>query len=422
MSHHCDACPLRDSGTPCPDPARYCPRVAHDLKLPEKARFWSAKAVQEAGLPTPPRDMAPPEPLPPPMTAALPARPGQVRVGLLCPALTQGGAEQWQVTLARTVDPGRVSWRGCAVLSGTSDPVMVGTLGRSMPIWTGFDVARARALAEDCDVLVHWCIGDLPSVLDGLSRTPAVLEVCHSPSQSEYAVAHYRKTAGTDRWAAVSEYALRALPEEALRRAVVIGNCVDVDRLAVTRDRAAMHGSWGVPPGSPVVGYYGRLSPEKRPQVMVEIARALPPAWHTVVVGSDYYEGRLQAMSAGLPNIHWIGADPRSGDVISAMDVMVVPSEFESFGLTIAESIWMGTPVVSTPVGIAGLFPGLTRTVAHDATGEDWAREVRASVFLGRPPGQREVIGSFRPTIEPATFGRAWTDLFVEMGGSRAGL
>lgn len=393
----CQYCPLRDRDVTCPSVshADYCRKVSYEKNQPYG--YWTRQILDEAAkLPPPP---------PKPLVKAKAALPGQVRVGMLCPVLTQGGAEHWQLTLARLVTG--VSWRGCFVMNGTVDEGMAAAMRAYMPVWVGPDLEEARALAEDCDVLIAWAIEDLGPVLQGLSRPPKVLSVSHSPYQCSHATGLYARTEWVDRWAAVSEYARLALPEAVRDRCQIVGNCVDPDRLVSTRTRAEMHRAWGVPDGALVAGFYGRISPEKRPEVMIEIARNLPSPWHVVLVGPDWMTGLRE--SADLPNLHWAGADPAAGDVLRAMDVLVVPSMFESWCLVIAEAITVGTPVVSTPVGIAGLTPGLTRLVPHDASGVELARQCEASVWEGRPAGQLALIRDAVPQWEPGQFGPAWS-------------
>ena len=45
-----------------------------------------------------------------------PSPDGRVRAGILCPCLNMGGAETWQLTLARSVDRHLIDWVGCVVI------------------------------------------------------------------------------------------------------------------------------------------------------------------------------------------------------------------------------------------------------------------------------------------------------------------
>ena len=194
--------------------------------------------------------------------------------------------------------------------------------------------------------------------------------------------------------------------------ASVIWNAVDTERMAVRRSRAAMREAWGVPRDAPVALYMGRLSLEKRPERMIGLAASLPEPWHTVVVGAGNKAPALERAARTNPRLHPVGADPAAGDCLGAADVLVVPSEYESFGLTIAEGIWAGVPVVTTPVGLAKLAPGSTHVVPADPTGLELADAVIAAHEGGAAAGAEAI----RPRLGPEGFGRAWSNLIVEMG------
>jgi glycosyltransferase involved in cell wall biosynthesis len=340
---------------------------------------------------------------------ALPPSPdGRVRVGLLCPCLVQGGAETWQLALARHTDPRKVAWAGCCVVD-EGDVVDAGMLAQTeafMPVTRGTNAARD--LASRCDVLVIWGVTGIPSILAGLPTPPKVVSACHAPPESPWGRNVYGRASGIDHWVAVSPLALDAIPEPA-RASIptsVIWNAVDPSRLEVRRSREEMHETWGVPIGARVGGYLGRLSAEKDPRAMRRSLDALPRAWHCVVVGAGCEEIEPH------PRLHLVGPDPAAGDVLNAFDVLVVPSAYESFGLTIAEGLWMGIPVISTRTGIAKILPNLTHAIPVDASPAELARAIWQAHHSGPRSGAK---GWARTRLAPARFGREWTDLLVSL-------
>ncbi len=353
--------------------------------------------------------------------AARPPGPGRARVGLLSPCLFQGGAEAWMLTLARTTDPAKIAWRGCAVMpGGIVDPAIRDALAALMPVAQGWE--QARALAAASDVLVTWAIDGLPGILQGLPNPPRVVSAVHAPVESEWGQTVYGRPEAIDRWVAVSELALAALPEasRAAASASVIWNAVDLNRLEVRRDRAVMRSAWGVPADVPVAGYLGRLTEEKDPSVMIRLARNLPEPWHVVVVGDGWMRDGLRRETEGLDRFHLVGPDPAAGDVLNAFTTLVVPSRYESFGLTLAEGLWMGKPVVSTDVGIARLAPGMTRVIPFGADGPASAAEVLGTIGTGPADAainrsRADAAEAFRPRIAPDRFGAEWTDLLVDL-------
>jgi glycosyltransferase involved in cell wall biosynthesis len=359
--------------------------------------------------PLPPADIAGGNVAVPPFRAACRPNEPRVRVGILCPCLMYGGAEMWMKALIKHVDPSKVCWAGLAVIGG--DPSKAEGLEESFlkSIPVGFGDAAAHVLAAACDVLLMWAVPGVARFTNGLARKPAVIAAAHSPPESEWAVRVYFNETGVDRYVAVSDLAVPTIPAAYRAEAVVIPNCVDDSRMSVTRTRGQMRESWGVPVDAPVAGYLGRLSDEKDPDAMRRLGESLPDPWRVVVVGGGHgsidSQGRLKA----------VGVDALVGDVLAAFDVLIVPSFYESFGLTIAEGLWAGVPVISTPSGIAKLHPGLTRIVPVGSDGPTLA----AAVLADRADHQgtaRRVLESakfVREKFNSADFGRLWGDYLV---------
>ena len=341
----------------------------------------------------------------------------RLRVGLWCPGLGLGGAEVWQLALARAVDPDRIAWTGAGVIEGrgSCDPRMVRELGAIMPIGYGLDAARTIASASD--VIVSWAVTSVPAMMDGLERPPSVVLACHFPAESPWGPATESFLEGVGRFVAVSELAVASAPPAIRGRVEVIWNAVDADRLRVQRDRATIRHGWGVPPDALVAGYLGRLSPEKDPDAMIRLARGLAPPWHVVLVG----EGRERASLAArieaerLDRVHLVGGDTRAGDVLQGFDTLVVPSRYESFGLTLAEGLWVGLPVIATASGLAKLDPSLVREISVGAGTEELARAVLADhrdrVGTSARVEQARSFALDRLGLE--RFGREWTELMI---------
>jgi hypothetical protein len=337
---------------------------------------------------------------------------GKPRVGLWAPVLFDAGAEVWMLALARCLAD-RVSWRGLAVENPNSvSPGMRARFEALMPV--GFGREACRSLAGECDVVVSWAMASVPGLLEGVARRPKVVNVCHSPVESEWGMSSYRDPAGVDAYVAVSELALGPICESRRADAKVIRNCVDPSRLVVDRPRAAMRAKWGIPAGAKVVGHYGRLAPEKDPGALVRMAPFLPDGWHVAILGEGHMRTALDRAKweRGLDRVHFLGPDPAAGDVLNALDVLVVASEYESFGLTLAEGLWMGLPVVSTSVGIARLRPGLTYEVPSWPDGETLARTVVEAFEDGPKLGASEWALA---NLSPDRFAREWMALIESL-------
>ncbi|MCM3484945.1 glycosyltransferase family 4 protein [Kocuria rosea] len=100
--------------------------------------------------------------------------------------------------------------------------------------------------------------------------------------------------------------------------------------------------------GRRIVGYVGRIAPEKQVEDLSAVADL--PGTRLVVVGSGPEEDALRRR---LPQAHFTGR--RSGAdlarIMASFDVFVHPGEFETFCQTIQEAMASGVPVVATGRG-----------------------------------------------------------------------
>ncbi|HEX8340823.1 MAG TPA: glycosyltransferase family 4 protein [Tepidisphaeraceae bacterium] len=117
-----------------------------------------------------------------------------------------------------------------------------------------------------------------------------------------------------------------------------------------------------VPPGRRAVLFCGRLIPEKRPDMalraFIEIA-AQRPEWDMLFLGDGPLRESLEAEvpEAVRPRIRWLGfyRDPdETYRVFKSADVLVLPSDYEPWGVVINEAVAAGLAVVaSDKVGAA---------------------------------------------------------------------
>ena len=61
--------------------------------------------------------------------------------------------------------------------------------------------------------------------------------------------------------------------------------------------------------------------------------------------------------------IIFTGYDPRAREIIGGLDLLVLPSQTETFGRTLLEAMAVGTPIVATRVG------GIPEVVIHEKSG-----------------------------------------------------
>jgi glycosyltransferase involved in cell wall biosynthesis len=106
----------------------------------------------------------------------------------------------------------------------------------------------------------------------------------------------------------------------------------------------------GLPPGSVAIGFSGRLERRKGLLDLINawprVAAAVPNA-HLIITGRGPDEAEARELAGNSPRIHWKGYRDHIGSVLQSLDIAVVPSHWEGFGLIAAEAMIAGLPVVA---------------------------------------------------------------------------
>jgi D-inositol-3-phosphate glycosyltransferase len=146
------------------------------------------------------------------------------------------------------------------------------------------------------------------------------------------------------------------------------------------QDRLQARHRLGLPPGIPILLFVGRLQPLKGIATLLRSAQLIRRAhadMQVLIVGggvdtNDPNETqerqRLQELMARLGlmrHVQFITAQPQDvlAQYYAAVDVLVMPSHYESFGMVVLEAMACGTPVVASRVG------GMASTVLDGQTG-----------------------------------------------------
>lgn len=110
----------------------------------------------------------------------------------------------------------------------------------------------------------------------------------------------------------------------------------------------------GLSDDQPLVAWVGRLEPLKRPEDALEVARAVRktmPEAIFAMAGSGSLERSLAASVADDDAIRVLGQVEDLPAFLNAADVLLSTSGYEGFGLSVAEAMACGLPVVSTRAG-----------------------------------------------------------------------
>lgn len=189
----------------------------------------------------------------------------------------------------------------------------------------------------------------------------------------------------------------RLLPDVS-ERCTVVHNGVDLTRFAPmsSSERAVVRGAFGPPLGVPLIGFFGRVDPEKG---LGELVRAHArmvldtSAWLVIVGGSSgererAFEASIRASAGG--KVVFLGHQKSVAELMASVDVIAMPSHHEAFGRVAIEGLACGTPVVATAVG--GLPEILERDFPENLVpvGDDLALEGVLRRVIANPPTASE--------------------------------
>lgn len=123
------------------------------------------------------------------------------------------------------------------------------------------------------------------------------------------------------------------------------GRGVDADRFRPSRRTSALRAGWG---SETVIGYVGRLAPEKQVEDLTALRGIL--GTRLVIVGDGPSRARLESL---LPEALFLGHldGDALADTIASFDLFVHPGESETFGQTLQEAHASGVPVIATGRG-----------------------------------------------------------------------
>jgi glycosyltransferase involved in cell wall biosynthesis len=318
--------------------------------------------------------------------------PAPLTVAHVGPCLFRGGAEQQLIDLARFLDPRRAVLTKCLVTEQAGiDPAVARDL--SCPVVAG-GVHEITQAFQDHDIVLCWGLALDQWVDHSAPRRAAGIHIAHGDSPWTRELLTGSRQA-VDHAVAVSRRVRDTTCADV--PTTVILNGVDTARLATTRSRADIRAELGFGADDFVVGFVGRFSPEKRPELLLRGLHRLPPRFKGLFVGwGPLQSGLLEEANRLVPGrCAFRFADRYLGDFYQAFDAFTLLSVQEGFALVFLEAMFCGLPVVATPVGaVPEVIEHRVNGVIVDGTPEAVASELR--LLEGNGPWARGLGESAR--------------------------
>jgi len=202
-----------------------------------------------------------------------------------------------------------------------------------------------------------------------------------------------------DRWVACSQGVRNHLIAQGLPgdRIDVVYNGLDQRQFPWPADGSAVRAKLGLRPQQPVIGAVAHLSAHKGHAYLVQAMSRLAARFGDIsclLIGEGQDEPRLRRMVSELGlerHVRFLGYQHNGHQLISAMDIAVLPSLREGLGIALIEAGFLGRPAVASDIdginevvvdGQTGVLvppadaEALAAAIAKLLEDADWARQL----------------------------------------------
>jgi alpha-1,6-mannosyltransferase len=177
---------------------------------------------------------------------------------------------------------------------------------------------------------------------------------------------------------APSRVMVEQLEEIGVRGAVHQPLGIDASVFHPDRRDESLREQLGLDPGTRLLIYAGRFTPEKKLHVLVEAVRKLGGRYHLVLVGG----GGVLPLADNVTIIPFKRDQRQLARLLASCDMLVHPGDCETFGLIVLEAMACGLPVVGTRRGgVAELIDRETGILAEPDNADSLAGAIEAIYY-----------------------------------------
>lgn len=343
-----------------------------------------------------------------------------LRVLHVGPSFVCAGVETWLRTLHRECNPKRLKIIHHTITDERcADRELLQETGIPWSIGLGLEFEQACA---EADVLLTWGPIGLAQKLPA-RRPPLTVFVAHGVSTwtSEVMVSNHSII---DHVVAVSGKVAKTVSPE-LPTSVIL-NGVNPVHLASSMSPSESREALGFAPDDFVVGFVGRLSPEKQVSRIIDAVAACDPKVKFLCVGWGPLRAELMdRCNVELPGRYSFREARRDlGNYYQSMDAFCFPSSEEGFGLALAEAMYAGIPAIVTDVGAV---PELIQDKIHSLVVDGTPESICSAVETLRryPDWRRGLAAEGRNSVLTQALGhqmaRRYEQLLWKLWGDKVG-
>ena len=268
------------------------------------------------------------------------------------------------------------------------------------PAWRSIQLTMAVARLHQIDVLhAHMPKAHVLAGLAGCLLHKPVVATVHGMHVTAYELG-VTKAVGSHLITNCQEAYTQALALGVpAGRVTLIRNGVDITLFTPQQSGSEFREKINLPPGTPLIGFVGRLDHEKGPDLFLRIADYIHhhrPDIHFVMVGDGAMRKKLLALRARLrlqQHVHFVEWWTNTSAIYPALDLLVHTSRSDGTSLVLLEAMACACPVAALGVG------GVPEIVESEHTGllaeaKNWANLAYRIVQLLDEPHRMQALGA----------------------------